>query len=45
MVSRVDRVDRVEKGELHLLYLGRRHPLKGVEYLETAVRQIKESSA
>ena len=30
---------------LHLLYLGRRHPLKGVEYLETAVRQIKESSA
>ena len=30
---------------LHLLYLGRRHPLKGLEYLETAVRQIKESSA
>jgi len=30
---------------LHLLYLGRRHPLKGVEYLETAVRQIQESSA
>ena len=29
----------------HLLYLGRRHPLKGVEYLETAVRQIQESSA
>lgn len=28
---------------LHLLYLGRRHPLKGVEYLETAVRQIQES--
>ncbi len=25
---------------LHLLYLGRRHPLKGVEYLEEAVRQI-----
>ena len=30
---------------LHLLYLGRRHPLKGVEYLETAVRQIQDSSA
>ena len=44
-VGRVERVDRVEKGELHLLYLGRRHPLKGVEYLETAVRQIQESSA
>lgn len=27
--------------ELHLLYLGRRHPLKGLEYLEEAVRQIQ----
>ena len=26
---------------LHLLYLGRRHPLKGVEYLEAAVRSLK----
>jgi len=26
--------------QLHLLYLGRRHPLKGLEYLEEAVRQI-----
>ena len=43
--SRVEHVDRVESGELHLLYLGRRHPLKGVEYLETAVKQIQESSA
>ena len=43
--SRVEHVERVEEGELHLLYLGRRHPLKGVEYLETAVRQIQESSA
>ena len=25
---------------LHLLYLGRRHPLKGLEFLEEAVRQI-----
>ena len=27
-----------------ILYLGRRHPLKGVEYLETAVRQIQDST-
>ena len=32
------------KDALHILYLGRRHPLKGVEYLETAVRQIQEST-
>ena len=25
---------------LHVLYLGRRHPLKGVEYLEQAVREL-----
>jgi glycosyltransferase involved in cell wall biosynthesis len=47
-VSRVERVDRVdggaEKDELHLLYLGRRHPLKGVEFLETAVRQLQIST-
>ncbi len=30
---------------LHLLYLGRRHPLKGVEYLEDAVRQMQNASA
>ncbi len=28
---------------LHLLYLGRRHPLKGLEYLEEAVRQVNGS--
>ncbi|MBR0197649.1 MAG: glycosyltransferase family 4 protein [Kiritimatiellae bacterium] len=28
----------------HLLYLGRRHPLKGVEYLETAVSQLNSSN-
>ena len=39
-----ERGGRVD-GELHVLYLGRRHPLKGVEYLEAAVRQIKETSA
>lgn len=34
-----------EKGRpLHLLYLGRRHPLKGLEYFETAIQQIQEST-
>ena len=32
---------RKDDGVLHLLYLGRRHPLKGVEYLETAVKGIE----
>ena len=41
--SRVERVDRVEKGELHLLYLGRRHPLKGMEYLEKAVAELNSN--
>lgn len=41
----LSRVERVEGGNnrkrsLHLLYLGRRHPLKGVEYLEAAVSEI-----
>ena len=40
-VGRVEQADGVE-GELHLLYLGRRHPLKGLEYLEAAVRQIQQ---
>ena len=26
--------------QLNLLYLGRRHPLKGVEYLERAVKEL-----
>jgi glycosyltransferase involved in cell wall biosynthesis len=29
--------------QLNLLYLGRRHPLKGVEFLEAAVRQLQNS--
>ena len=32
--------EREKRGALHLLYLGRRHPLKGVEYLESAVAEI-----
>ena len=39
----VNPVNPVKK-DLHLLYLGRNHPLKGLEYLETAVRQIQEST-
>ena len=30
--------------QLNLLYLGRRHPLKGGEYFETAVRQLQKST-
>ena len=29
--------------QLHLLYLGRRHPLKGVEYLEQAVAELNSN--
>ena len=36
--------ERGEWGALHLLYLGRRHPLKGVEYLETAVAELNSST-
>lgn len=32
--------ERKGDGKLHLLYLGRRHPLKGIEYLERAVSEI-----
>ena len=30
--------------ELNILYLGRKHPLKGVEYLESAVRHVQDST-
>jgi len=30
-------------GGLHLLYLGRRHPLKGIEYLEKAVAELNSN--
>ena len=29
-----------QDGRVHVLYLGRRHPLKGVEYLEQAVAEV-----
>ena len=36
----VNPVNPVKK-DLHLLYLGRRHPLKGLNYLEAAVKQLQ----
>ncbi|MBQ3289073.1 MAG: hypothetical protein IJH50_06650 [Kiritimatiellae bacterium] len=37
--------ERRESGRsLHLLYLGRRHPLKGVEFLERAVGEVNVSA-
>ncbi len=41
-LNRVNHVNPVQKG-LNLLYLGRRHPLKGVEYLESAVDELRNS--
>ena len=32
-----------ERDSLHILYLGRRHPLKGVEYLEKAVAELNSN--
>ena len=40
MGSRIERGKRVD-GKLHLLYLGRQHPLKGLEYLKEAVKGIE----
>lgn len=39
---RADRL-RADTSTFHLLYLGRRHPLKGVEYLERAVEELNQS--
>lgn len=41
--SRLPRASRSNSNSsrsLHLLYLGRRHPLKGLEYLEAAIAQL-----
>ena len=43
-LNHVDHAEQVVGRPLHFLYLGRKHPLKGLEYLETAVRQIQEST-
>lgn len=39
------RNDGYAERELHLLYLGRRHPLKGIEYLEAAVSHLHLSTS
>lgn len=38
-LSHKEHKERKEGEPLHLLYLGRRHPLKGLQYLEEALRQ------
>ena len=35
---------RSTSGSLHVLYLGRRHPLKGVDFLDQAVKEIEQSN-
>ncbi len=39
--SHKEHKERKGDGKLHLLYLGRRHPLKGLEFLEAAVREVE----
>ena len=39
--QRTEDVVTGKSGTLHLLYLGRRHPLKGVEFLEAAVKEVE----
>ena len=39
--SRKEHKERKGDGNLHLLYLGRRHPLKGLEFLEAAVKEVE----
>ena len=39
-LSRAGNVDRADGRSLHLLYLGRRHPLKGLEYLDRAMEAL-----
>ncbi len=39
-LSHAERIERAD-GKLHLLYLGRRHPLKGLEFLEEAVKSLE----
>jgi len=44
MLTRQDAASpNVGRDSLHILYLGRRHPLKGVEYLEKAVAELNSN--
>ena len=40
-LSHKEHKDRKGDGKLHLLYLGRSHPLKGLEFLEAAVKEVE----
>ena len=42
-LSHKEQEKQERREELHLLYLGRRHPLKGVEYLEKAVVELNSN--
>ena len=42
-LSHKEQEKQERREELHLLYLGRRHPLKGVEYLEKAVAEFNSN--
>ena len=44
-LSHKEQEKQEKREELHLLYLGRRHPLKGVEYLERAVEELSSPNA
>lgn len=39
-----DKRQRTKGSSLHVLYLGRRHPLKGLQYLEEAVQELESSA-
>ena len=43
-LTRLEAASPIDSRAIHLLYLGRRHPLKGVEYLEAAVAELNSDS-
>ena len=43
-LSHKEQEKQKKREELHLLYLGRRHPLKGLEYLEAAAAELNSKS-
>jgi glycosyltransferase involved in cell wall biosynthesis len=42
-MTRQDAASPIDSRAIHLLYLGRRHPLKGLEYLEAAVAELNSN--
>ena len=43
-LTRLEAASPIDSRAIHLLYLGRRHPLKGLEYLEAAVAELNSNS-